>query len=215
MSNDNNKFKNAKIYTIRCKSDDTLIYVGSTVQPLYKRLSAHKSKSKDPKCENILLYKKMNELDINDFYIELYIDYPCERKEQLTQREGEIIRQIGTLNKNIAGRTDKEWKEENKEQTKKKNKEYREENRGKLVENAKDYYEANKNEINTVHKKYREANKEQRKIYNEANKDIIKEKKKEFYEANKDIIKEKAIKYIESNKDIINERRRNNRLKKN
>ena len=32
------KYKNGKIYTIRCKNDDSLIYVGSTVQPLFKRL---------------------------------------------------------------------------------------------------------------------------------------------------------------------------------
>ncbi len=26
------KYKNGKIYTIRCKNDDTLTYVGSTIQ---------------------------------------------------------------------------------------------------------------------------------------------------------------------------------------
>jgi hypothetical protein len=31
------KYKNGKIYTIRYKNDDSLIYVGSTVQPLFKR----------------------------------------------------------------------------------------------------------------------------------------------------------------------------------
>ena len=99
MSNDN-KYKNSKIYTLRNKNDNNLIYVGSTIQPLYKRFSAHK---KNSKYKNTLLYKKMNETDLNDWYIELYEDYPCERKEQLNKREGEIIREIGTLNKYIAG----------------------------------------------------------------------------------------------------------------
>ena len=31
-----NKYQNGKIYTIRNKNDDNLIYVGSTVQPLHK-----------------------------------------------------------------------------------------------------------------------------------------------------------------------------------
>ncbi len=31
------KYKNGKIYTIRYKNDNSLIYVGSTVQPLFKR----------------------------------------------------------------------------------------------------------------------------------------------------------------------------------
>ena len=35
-------YKNGKIYTIRYKNDDTLIYVGSTPQPLYKRWFEHK-----------------------------------------------------------------------------------------------------------------------------------------------------------------------------
>jgi hypothetical protein len=107
-----NKYKNGKIYTIRYKNDDSLIYVGSTIGPLYKRFAHHKTDSKNPKNENNHLYKKMREYDINDWYIELYEDYPCERKEQLTQREGQIIREIATLNKNIAGRSQEEHYEE-------------------------------------------------------------------------------------------------------
>ena len=30
-------YKNGKIYTVRCKNDNSLIYVGSTIQPLFKR----------------------------------------------------------------------------------------------------------------------------------------------------------------------------------
>ncbi len=37
-----NKYKNGKIYTIRYKNDDNLIYIGSTIQPLYKRFADHK-----------------------------------------------------------------------------------------------------------------------------------------------------------------------------
>jgi hypothetical protein len=61
-----NKYKNGKIYTIRNRNDDTLIYVGSTVLPLYKRFSNHKIDSKKQKHENRQLYIKMNETDIND-----------------------------------------------------------------------------------------------------------------------------------------------------
>ena len=93
-----NKYKNGKIYTIRNKNDDSLIYVGSTIGPLYKRFSNHKSAAKNPYCANTLLYKKISETDINDWYIELYEDCECERREHLTRREGQIIREIGTLN---------------------------------------------------------------------------------------------------------------------
>ena len=36
------KYKNGKIYTIRCKNDDTLIDIGSTIQPLFERWYGHK-----------------------------------------------------------------------------------------------------------------------------------------------------------------------------
>ena len=54
----------------------------------------------------------MRGTDFNDWYIELFEDFQTERKGQLNKREGEIIREIGTLNKNIAGRTNKESKKE-------------------------------------------------------------------------------------------------------
>jgi ATP-dependent Lon protease len=164
MSDDNNKFKNGKIYTIRNRNDETLIYVGSTVQPLYKRFSQHKKDSISTRCENMLLYKKMNETDFNDWYIELYIDYPCERKEQLTQREGEIIRQIGTLNKRIAGRTAKDYYEDESEQKKI----LKEINK----EEIKEYFEFNEDKI----KEYYEDEREQKKILKE-----IKKSDKNYY----------------------------------
>ena len=118
------KYKNGKIYTIRYKNDDSLIYVGSTVTPIHKRFSTHKEFSKNTKYENIQLYKKMKETDMKDWYIELYEDYPCERKEQLSQREGQVIREIGTLNTRITVRTDKEYYENNKKKIQEYQKEY-------------------------------------------------------------------------------------------
>ena len=98
-------YKTAKIYTIRCRVDNNLIYVGSTTQQLSKRMVEHRSKHNKEPSENFTkpLYVKMRELGIEIFYIELYEDFPCERKEQLEKREGEVIREIGTLNRVIAG----------------------------------------------------------------------------------------------------------------
>ena len=62
-----NKYKKGKIYTIRFYDNNILIYVGSTIQSLYK--------------------------DIDDWYIELYENFPCDNKEQLNKREGELIRE--------------------------------------------------------------------------------------------------------------------------
>jgi hypothetical protein len=146
------KYKNGKIYTIRCKNDDTLIYVGSTVQPLFKRWFQHKKNLNNEKRNNIISYKKIRETNIEDWYIELYEEFACENKEQLNRREGEIIREIGTLNKQIAGRTYKEYNDDNKS----KRKEYYEANKNKILEKKKDYYLKNKEYF----QEYREVNKE-------------------------------------------------------
>ena len=109
-----NKYNNGKIYTIRCREDNNLIYVGSTVQPLYKRWHQHKKiyNKENDKAYNKLLYIKMREIGFDSFYIELYENFNCDNIEQLLKREGEVIREIGTLNKKIEGRTNKEYKKQ-------------------------------------------------------------------------------------------------------
>ena len=148
------KYKNGKIYTIRYEHDDPLIYVGSTVQPLFKRWHQHKKKFNNEKYNNILLYQKIRETKIEDWYIELYEDFSTERKEQLNKREGEVIREIGTLNKQIPGRTPNEWYEDNRNKILEKKKENYEANRNKILEKKKENYEANKDTVSEKNKVY-------------------------------------------------------------
>ena len=100
-------YSNGKIYTIRCRTDTTLIYVGSTVNTLTRRFTDHKSVSESRKCP---FHYKMEEIGINNWYIELYELYPCNSKIELNKREGEIIRLIGNLNSCISGRTREEYR---------------------------------------------------------------------------------------------------------
>ena len=148
-------YNKGKIYTIRCRTDETLIYVGSTIQPLCERFAGHKRGSKIEKNKNMLIYQNIKD-DWDNWYIELYELYPCSSKEELCRREGEIIRLIGTLNKNIAGRSQKEQREKKIEYKKK----YDEANKEKQAEQNKAYYEANKEKKTEQHKAYYEANKE-------------------------------------------------------
>ncbi len=158
------KYQNGKIYTIRCRTDDSLIYVGSTTQRLCSRLTGHKADSlKTHIYSNHSLYSIIG--DWGNWYIELYENFPCETKEELNKREGEIIRLIGTLNKQIAGRTRKEWRQENAE----------------LIKEKKKIYQ----------QQHQEEIKEKGKIYREANRDALNEKKKEYYYKNKATILEK------------------------
>jgi hypothetical protein len=156
-------YNNSKIYTIRCKVDNSLIYVGSTTQPLSKRMVEHRSKHNKEKYDSYTkpLYIKMREFGIENFYIELYEDYPCERKEQLEKKEGEITREIGNLNKVVAGiqwrtnkkENDKNYYDENKIEILEKNKIYRQENKTFVNQLSKKYYEDNKLKISEQAKK--------------------------------------------------------------
>ena len=140
-------YSKGKIYTIRCRNDPSQIYVGSTIQPLSKRFGTHKKdKMKFP---HYPLYKQVE--DWSDWYIELYEDFPCERKEQLEKREGEIIRTIATLNKDIAGRKYQEYYTENKEKIDFQQKQYREENKDLRNEKQKEYYNSKREDILEKH----------------------------------------------------------------
>ena len=132
-------YKQGKIYTVRCKTDDTLIYVGCTTQSLCERMAKHKYDS--TKRPNICFYQYVDDWD--NWYIELFENFPCNSKEELNKREGEIIREIGTVNKQIAGRTKKEYYEDNKDKMKQHYKEYQEKNKDMIAEKNKKYRQDN------------------------------------------------------------------------
>ena len=150
-------YQQGKIYTIRCKTDPNLIYVGSTVAGLHQRWYNHKH---DSSRRNSKINKTMKELGIENFYIELYELYPCNSKNELEKREGEIIRLIGTLNEKIAGRDKYEYYKDNMDTLKEKFKEYYTENRDKVREKQNQYALQNKENKKEYDKEYREKNKE-------------------------------------------------------
>ena len=43
----------------------------------------------------------MNEIGIDNFYIELYVKYSCDSKEELFRKEGEIIRELKPVLNNL------------------------------------------------------------------------------------------------------------------
>ena len=172
-------YSKGQIYTIRCKYDTTLIYVGSTINPLYKRLGSHKGDSKSRKSK---LYTVINN-DWENWYIELYELYPCVNVEELTKREGEIIRLISNLNERIAGRSNKEWRQDNAEYVKERKKEHYEQNKDRLSIESKKRYSDNPEKKLKQSAKYRENNKEkmteQKRKYRLENADKLNERKRE------------------------------------
>jgi hypothetical protein len=149
-------YSKAKIYRIFCEDDE---YIGSTTRQLSERMAQHRTgyKHKTSKCTSCVLFDKYG---VDNCKIELIEDFPCERKEQLDRREGELQRERNCINKNIAGRTLKEWYQNNKEQIANQHKEYREENKEHIKDYFKTYHEQNKEKKNAYSNKYYENNKE-------------------------------------------------------
>ena len=86
----------------------------------------------DMKHKNRTLYQHMSEIGVDKFYIELIEEYPCNNIEQLLKREGFYIRQMGTLNKIVSGRTKSEYRSDNIDHIITRDKEYREINKDKI-----------------------------------------------------------------------------------
>ena len=158
------RYKRGKVYCVRCRYDDDLCYVGSTIDTLPKRMSRHR------KDENCSLYQYVNKNDDEwcNWYIELYEYYPCNNKPELDKREGQITRQIGNINKFIAGRTSKEYYYENHEKCLNISRQYRLNNSEKILEQRKQYRLNNREKIL-----------EKSRLRYEANKDDIIEKQKQ------------------------------------
>ena len=150
-------YQNGKVYSIRSRSNLDLVYIGSTTQPLSVRFGKHKT----PK--NITSSKQI--IDLGDAYIELIENYSCNSREELVRREGQIIRSMDCVNKQIAGRTYREYRIDNADTIKQYMKQYKIDN------------------VDTLKARYKQ--------YKIDNADTLKEKYKQYYQVNADIISEK------------------------
>ena len=166
-------YKNGKIYQLVCNETGE-VYIGSTVQDLERRLSRHKAT--DNNCYSNQIINRGN------YYIELLENYPCNNEFELNRKEGEYQRAIECINHDIAGRTPKEWVQDNKEKLAKYHKEYQQDNKEVIATQKLEYYQANKETF----KEYYQNNKEKHKEYNENNKEKLKEYNKEYYQNNKE-----------------------------
>ena len=93
--------------------------------------------SEDGKNRHVSSYDLFNEYGVENCKIELIQYFPCATLQELRRKEGEHIKNTECVNKYVAGRTVKEWCEENKD---------------KILEHAKEYREINKEKIKEYQK---------------------------------------------------------------
>jgi hypothetical protein len=149
-----NKYHNSKIYKLISDHTDK-IYIGSTVQPLHKRIHGHKRDYQLFKNNQIHYVSSYELIDLGEIDIILIENIKCESKEELHAKERyhiELNKEL-CVNKNIPKRS----KEETKEQVKK----YYEDN----TERSKEYRKENSEKINQYQNEYRKSNKEYQKEY--------------------------------------------------
>ena len=194
-------YQKTKIYQIWSPNSEK-VYVGATTQTLAQRMGKHRKTTSNLSSKLII--------DLGDARIELLKEFPCNNKMESDKKEGEYIRELNCVNKNIAGRTLKEYRFDNKEKRNDEAKVYYINNKVKVDEYKKQYnknnkelvakikqasYENNKSQILEQAKLYREKNKDKiaidMKAYTEKNKLKIAEYRKVYYEANIEKIREK------------------------
>jgi hypothetical protein len=125
-------YNKAKIYSIRSFQTEK-IYIGSTCQPLQYRFHEHKRNYKGFLMGKRNYTSSQEILKYGDAYIELIHETPCNSRMELAKYEGQFIRSMNCVNKQIEGRTNRERYYDNQEERK---------------EYGKKYYYKNKKEIN-------------------------------------------------------------------
>jgi adenylate kinase family enzyme len=132
-------YANGKIYKICPISGEDECYIGSTTKKyLSTRMSTHRHKyiKKLKGSESRILFDKYG---IENCKIVLIKKFPCTCKEELDAEEAKHIKNNNCVNKNIPGRTKKQYRQDNKEKAK----QYRQDHK----EYFKQYYQNNKEQI--------------------------------------------------------------------
>jgi len=174
-------YSKTAIYKIVCNDlNITDLYVGHTTD-FTKRKNQHKTSCNNVKNKkhNLKVYRMIRENGNWENWTMIEIEkYPCDDGNEAGSRERywyEVL--SANLNSNVPNRSDKEYREDNREKAK----EYRENNKDK----TKEYYENNKDNAKKYQKEHYENNKEmiaqKHKVYYENNKEMIDLKTKEKF----------------------------------
>ena len=185
--------KTGYIYKIFCKTDDELVYYGSTTQRVCDRISNHRKNYKGWKKGTYHFVSSYLVVETDDWDYMTIEKVVYDEPFELKNRERFWIVNNECVNRIIPNTTPEEsgkrWRDNNKEKVKKTRKDYCENNKEKVKKSKQMWYE-----------KTKEQNKEQKRQYRENNKEKIKDKGKQYREQNDKQLKEKNKQYRGQNK---------------
>ena len=151
---DENRYGNGAVYKV-VDVGYNKCYIGSTCESLCKRMTRHRdfyksyNRSPETRARNSL-YNMFDEYGVDNCKIELIEYYPCNTREELRRREGEIIKATECVNKRIEGRTRTEYLQDNAEYRREYCKNYNRTHKESISENKKKYYIENKDKFSEV-----------------------------------------------------------------
>jgi lipopolysaccharide export LptBFGC system permease protein LptF len=155
---ESNKYANAKIYKIESNGE---AYYGSTTKLVSERFSKHKAhhkRWKQGKETKNTVYDLFDKYGTDNCTISLVEDFPCKSKTELHEREGYYIKNNACVNRSIAGRTQKEWRNDNKEKLALDKKAYFNEHKSEISEYKRKYAQQHKDKIAQYQKQDKESN---------------------------------------------------------
>ena len=132
---DTNRYINGKVYKITDNAY-TKCYIGSTCESLSQRMARHRKEYRNylKGCKYFITsFNIFNEFGIDNCKIELLETCPCDTVEELRKREGHYKQSLDCVNKQTPGRTQAEYREQNREQ---------------INQQKRDHYWNNKDDIN-------------------------------------------------------------------
>ena len=130
------------IYKIICNLDNSICYIGSTFNTLYKRFEEHKNQYKNNNGE-YSIHKYFNKYGIDNFKIELIKSYNVIRTHQKDYKHLYVYETLwinktkNCVNKIVSFNPLK----------KERHKQYNDNHKEEIAEQKKQYYESNKKEI--------------------------------------------------------------------
>jgi hypothetical protein len=204
-------FSKAVIYSIVCKTDETLIYVGSTTN-FRERKYSHKSAciNENDGNHNLQVYVMIRANGGWDsFEMTPIKEFPCKNKVQLVIEEERIRKEMNAkLNTRKAflsleermeynkvhreyyaehyAEYHKEWNKNNAEYVAERQKQYYQANAVNILEQTKKYQKENIAKITEYGKKYYQANAVKLCDYQKNYREVNAEQRALFYQANKD-----------------------------
>jgi len=206
-------YQRGKIYKLVSEHTEK-IYIGSTTQKyLSDRLSGHACKfrkyTKDHITKNTT--KSVELFKLGEVQIILIENFPCNDVNELKAREAYYIKLFKrkVVNETIPLRTNREYREDNREDILIKKKQYREKHKEDIKIKKKEYREKHKEDLRIKSKEYYENHKQNQKEYRNINKAKIAARMKEYYKQHREDLLNKQKERKQRNKDLPQDANKN------